>query len=68
MRPEELLETVRVKAEVSKDNPNGVVTINKSEFLESEHELYHDPVVEAEEPKAPKASAKSDAKPWAPKA
>lgn len=33
-------ETVRVKAEVTDDNPNGFIVINKTDFKEDEHELF----------------------------
>lgn len=56
-------ETVRIKAKVTDDNPDGVVIINKSDFVEGEMELADAPAAPAKaEAEAP---AKADAsKPW----
>lgn len=37
-----MLETVRIKAEVSDDNPLGYIVINKTDFNEDEQELFGD--------------------------
>ncbi|WDZ97973.1 hypothetical protein Herbaro_09390 [Herbaspirillum sp. WKF16] len=34
------VETVRIKAETSEDNPLGFIIINKSDFKDGEHELF----------------------------
>lgn len=35
-----ICETVQIQMEPTPDNPDGVVIINKSDFVEGEHELY----------------------------
>jgi hypothetical protein len=65
----EIVETVLVKGEKCQGNPEGVVRINKSDFVEGEHELFDAP--EAKTTKADKTVTPAPAadgvvkQPWA---
>ena len=37
------VETIRITAAVSDENPNGYIVINKADFDEAQHELWTDP-------------------------
>jgi hypothetical protein len=43
------VETTRVKSVVNSDNPLGFIVINKSDFVEGEHEHFDDEVAEVQQ-------------------
>lgn len=61
MNPEYMCEVVKVKTPVTTDNPEGAVIINKSDFVEGEHELFDAPAKTVTPAPLP-----TGGKPWTP--
>lgn len=43
-----MIETVRIVTEVTEENPNGFIVINKSDFVDEEMKIFYDPVIKPE--------------------